>query len=143
MPYTTGAWYNLPRSVLERLALMLRESLQRTRQAFFGRIANLIGATELSDQVWEEVEALLIQADLGVATAQVVTSALRKRAQKEGVTKREQLMAVLKAVLLSMLPEGGPSSLEQPRPLTVILIVGVNGHRQDNDHCQARSATLP
>jgi fused signal recognition particle receptor len=127
MPYTTGAWYNLPRSVLERLALMLRESLQRTRQAFFGRIANLIGATELSDQVWEEVEALLIQADLGVATAQVVTSALRKRAQKEGVTKREQLMAVLKAVLLSMLPEGGPSSLEQPRPLTVILIVGVNG----------------
>ncbi len=106
---------------------MLRESLQRTRQAFFGRIANLIGATELSDQVWEEVEALLIQADLGVATAQVVTSALRKRAQKEGVTKREQLMAVLKAVLLSMLPEGGPSSLEQPRPLTVILIVGVNG----------------
>jgi len=127
MPHTTGAWYNLPCSVLERLALMLRESLQRTRQAFFGRIANLIGATELSDQVWEEVEALLIQADLGVATAQVVTSALRKRAQKEGVTKREQLMAVLKAVLLSMLPEGGPSSLEQPRPLTVILIVGVNG----------------
>jgi fused signal recognition particle receptor len=106
---------------------MLRESLQRTRQTFFGRIANLIGATELNDQVWEEIEALLIQADLGVATAQAVTSALRKRAQKEGVTRREQLMAMLKAVLVSMLPADGSPSLEQLRPLTVILIVGVNG----------------
>ena len=106
---------------------MFHESLRRTRQSFFGRVANLIGATELNDQVWEEIEALLIQADLGVATAQAVTSTLRKRAQKEGVTRREQLMVVLKEVLLSMLPAEELSSLEQQRPLTVILVIGVNG----------------
>ncbi|HEC21456.1 MAG TPA: signal recognition particle-docking protein FtsY [Chloroflexi bacterium] len=106
---------------------MLRDSLQRTRQAFFGRIATLLGATELDDQTWDEIEALLIQADLGIETALAVTEALRERVRAEGLTTYEQLREALKETLLSMLPEDVPSALAEPRLLTVILVVGVNG----------------
>lgn len=106
---------------------MLRDSLQRTRQAFFGRIATLLGATELDDQTWDEIEALLIQADLGIETALAVTEALRERVRAEGLTTYEQLREALKGTLLSMLPEDVPSALTEPRLLTVILVVGVNG----------------
>ncbi len=106
---------------------MFSESLRRTRQAFLGRIAQLIGATELDEEVWDDMEALLIQADLGVETALKVTSALRKRVQGEGLTTRTQLEAVLREILLGLLPAPGPSGLEDERLLTVVLVVGVNG----------------
>jgi fused signal recognition particle receptor len=108
---------------------MLRESLLQTRQAFFGRVAALLGATQLDDQTWDEVEALLVQADLGIETALKVTDTLRSRVRSRGLTTHEQLEAALKETLLELLPGDEPSALGSPgeRLLTVILIVGVNG----------------
>ncbi len=103
------------------------ESLRRTRQTFFGRIANMLGATELDEDTWDDIEALLIQADLGIETAMKVTETLRKRVEQEGMTTRAQLEGALKETLLSLLPEPGPLALETPRLLTVVLVVGVNG----------------
>lgn len=106
---------------------MFRESLNRTRQTFFGRIANLIGATELDESTWDDIEALLIQADLGIETALKVTETLRERVEREGLTTRQQLESALKETLLGLLPEASPMALDEPRLLTVVLIVGVNG----------------
>lgn len=106
---------------------MLREALERTRQGFFGRVAALLGATELDEAAWDEVEALLIQADVGVETALEITHTLRQRARREGLTTREQLQAALKETLLAFLPPPTPSALSEPRLLTIVLIVGVNG----------------
>lgn len=106
---------------------MFRESLRRTRQAVFGQIATVLGATDLDEETWEDVEALLVQADLGIETALVVTDRLRRRVQREGLTSREQLMDALKETLLELLPDPGPSSLAGSRLLTVVLVVGVNG----------------
>lgn len=103
------------------------ESLRKTRQTFFGRIANMIGATELDEDTWDDIEALLIQADLGIETATRVTETLRERVQDEGLTTRSQVQTALKETLLGLLPEPGPSALEQQRLLTVVLVVGVNG----------------
>jgi len=103
------------------------ESLRRTRQPFFGRIANMLGATELDEDTWDDIEALLIQADLGIETATKVTETLRKRVEQEGMTTRAQLEGALKETLLSLLPEPGPLALETPRLVTVVLVVGVNG----------------
>lgn len=103
------------------------ESLRRTRQTFFGRIANMVGATELDDDTWDDIEALLVQADLGIETATEVTARLRQRVQDEGLTSREQVQQALKDTLLELLPDGGPLALEEPRQLTVVLVVGVNG----------------
>lgn len=106
---------------------MFRESLKRTRQTFFGRIANMLGTTELDDETWDDIEALLIQADLGIEVAVEVVSELRDRVKSEGLTTHQQLQNTLREVLLGFLPEPTPLALETQRLLTVILIVGVNG----------------
>lgn len=106
---------------------MFRGALERTRQGFFGRVAALLGATELGEETWDEVEALLVQADMGVETALEVTDTLRQRARREGLTTRAQLQTALKETLLALLPPSTPSALSEPRLLTVVLIVGVNG----------------
>ena len=46
----------------------LREALTRTRQTAFGRVATLLGQTEITPDLWDDLEALLIQADVGVET---------------------------------------------------------------------------
>jgi fused signal recognition particle receptor len=106
---------------------MFRESLKRTRQAVFGRIGAVIGATDLNDAAWEDLEALLVQADLGIETTLAVIDRLREQIQREGLTTRDQLMQALKATLLGMLPASTPTALAESRLLTVILVVGVNG----------------
>jgi len=45
----------------------------------FGRIATLFGATQITDQTWDELEAILIQADLGIETTQAIITALQKK----------------------------------------------------------------
>ncbi len=119
-------WYN-PRAEQEDEDHMLRDSLRRTRQAFFGRLTALLGGSEIDDDTWEDIEALLIQADLGVETALAVTGSLRRRVVQEGLTTRQQVQAVLKQTLLEMLPPPATDSLSEQRLLSVVLIVGVNG----------------
>ncbi|MBC8098359.1 MAG: signal recognition particle receptor subunit alpha, partial [Armatimonadetes bacterium] len=43
--------------------------MSKTRQTFFGRIASMLGGGQLDDDTWDDIEAVLIQADLGVKTA--------------------------------------------------------------------------
>jgi fused signal recognition particle receptor len=123
-------WPNGPQKVHQRLDkkdFMFRESLRRTRQTFFGRIANAIGATELTEDTWDEIEALLIQADVGIETALHITGELKERVQREGLTTRSQVETALKDILLSLLPEPAPSELDEDLLLNVVLVVGVNG----------------
>jgi fused signal recognition particle receptor len=106
---------------------MFRETLRRTRQGIFGRVVTLLGASELTADSWDELEAMLLQADLGVDTAVAVTESLRKRVQDGGLTTRQQLQAALKDTLIRMLPESKPLNLDAHRILNIILVVGVNG----------------
>ena len=46
----------------------IRESLARTRNSVFGQITTLFGGSEIDDELWDDLEALLIQADVGVET---------------------------------------------------------------------------
>ena len=52
-----------------RSAKGLRDSLGRTRKAFFGEITSLLGRSEIDAAFWEELEELLVLADVGMATA--------------------------------------------------------------------------
>lgn len=99
--------------------------LEKTRKATFGRIANLFGASEITDETWEELEALLIQADLGVDTSEAVMAALWDREKKEGITRTAELRDLLKDELRKLLI--APPALDLSHKPTVILIVGVNG----------------
>ncbi|HOS80249.1 MAG TPA: signal recognition particle-docking protein FtsY, partial [Anaerolineae bacterium] len=101
------------------------ESLRKTRNAVFGQIATLLGAGDITDATWEELEELLIRGDVGVETSAALVQRLRKRASEEGIVKATKLLEVLEQEVLALLPQPQPLNLEWP--LAVILIVGVNG----------------
>ncbi|MBN2548192.1 MAG: signal recognition particle-docking protein FtsY [Anaerolineales bacterium] len=102
-----------------------KDGLAKTSKAAFGQIATLFGATDITPEIWDELEALLIQADLGMDTADIILDALEKRVDREGLTKAQQLRTALREELRLLLSSPPPLQFEaQP---TVILIVGVNG----------------
>jgi fused signal recognition particle receptor len=105
----------------------IRASLAKTRQGLFGRIGSLFQANEITEETWDELEALLIQADLGVNTALQVVEHVRERVQRESIKKVEGVRDALKEELTRLLAEPPANIIDDPRLLTVILIVGVNG----------------
>jgi fused signal recognition particle receptor len=102
-----------------------KDGLQKSSKAAFGQIATLLGATEISDEIWDDLEALLIQADLGMETTDEVLDALEERVDREGLTKAHELKAGLREELRRRLDAPPPVQFSS-RP-AVILIVGVNG----------------
>ncbi|GJM40327.1 MAG: signal recognition particle receptor FtsY [Ardenticatenaceae bacterium] len=105
----------------------IRESLSRTRNTVFGQIANVLGTGDISEETWEDLEALLVQADIGVPTTLALVEALQERVKIEGLYKAEQLTEALKQELRAILVDPPPFELESPRQLTIAMIVGVNG----------------
>lgn len=105
----------------------LRQSLTRTRTSVFGQIAGALGAGDITEETWEDLEALLIQADMGVDTTIWLVDELREKSEAEGLYRAEQLIPAMKELMRSVLIDPPPFALEQPRMLTVVMIVGVNG----------------
>lgn len=103
----------------------LKDSLTRTRDSVFGQIVTLLGQSDVSEALFDDLEAMLIQADLGAALADEVVAELEVQAEKENIVRADKLKAVLRAKLRSLLMEPQPLSLST-RP-SVILLVGVNG----------------
>lgn len=102
-----------------------KEGLARTRKTTFGRIANFLGTSEINEDSWDELEALFIQADLGIETSEEVIKALKDRVFKEGITSSEELLDIVREELSIRLKP--PPSIEFSDQPSVILIVGVNG----------------
>ncbi|GAB4539078.1 MAG: signal recognition particle-docking protein FtsY [Anaerolineae bacterium] len=107
----------------------LRESLARTRGSFFGQIAGLFGAGDITPELWDDLEALLIQADVGVDTTLSLVEKVKGRTAREGLVKATDVQRLLKEEMLALLKTDGvsSSSAERKRLLTVVLVVGVNG----------------
>jgi len=101
------------------------ESLTKTRNVTFGRIANFFGTTEINDESWDELEALLIQADLGVETTSSIIENCMEKVRKQGLTRTEQLYKLVKEELINLLDQ--PEEPDLSAEPTVIMIAGVNG----------------
>ncbi len=102
-----------------------KDGLAKTSKSAFGQITSLFGASDITDETFEELEALMIQADLGVETSEEILAALWEREEKEGITRSSQLRAVFREELRKRLPAPPPIRFDS-QPM-VILIVGVNG----------------
>ena len=102
-----------------------RTGLAKSSKAAFGRIATLFGATEITDDTWDELEMLLVQADLGIETATDILDAMRRVVQSRGLTRSEELSEALRAELRSRLDT--PPTLAWTYKPSVIMMVGVNG----------------
>lgn len=103
-----------------------KQALNRSSKAAFGRLATVFGATEIDVSTWEELEALLIQADLGIATTSEIIASLKKHVTQDGITSAQELTSLLRVELLSRLDPLPELDFNGTQPV-VILIVGVNG----------------
>jgi fused signal recognition particle receptor len=106
----------------------VEEGVKRTRTSFFGRISSLLGRTEITDELWDELEELLISADVGVDITEELLGSLRVRHENGEFRSGEDLKRGLEEELVALLELED----EEMRPLldeglTVILVIGVNG----------------
>jgi len=102
-----------------------REGLSRTSKAAFGQIATILGTSEITEETWDDLETILIQADLGIETATSISDELKRLTRAEGWTRSEELFTALKTELRSRLIH--PPVIDMSNSPTVILVVGVNG----------------
>lgn len=101
--------------------------VEKTRQTFFGRISSLFAREKIDDDLWDELEELLIAADVGVATTEQVVTRLRDWVEHGAVTDAADLRAALRDELVATLEQPEPRPLLTPGQLNAILVVGVNG----------------
>jgi fused signal recognition particle receptor len=105
---------------------LFRFSLGRTRQ-LFGRVNDILEADEITDEVWDELEDTLISGDVGVTTTERLLGTLRERVEVEHLERGSELRAALKEELALLLGEPEPLVVSETSPLSVYLVVGVNG----------------
>jgi fused signal recognition particle receptor len=104
--------------------------VKRSREAWFGKIANIFNRSSFGDEVWEELEELLVSADVGVETTSKLLSRVKQRVKVDKLSDSFQIQEALKKEMVSLLSiplkanqaheQGGDSPL-------IILVVGVNG----------------
>jgi fused signal recognition particle receptor len=102
-----------------------KDGLSRTSKSAFGQIASILGASEINSDTWDDLEALLIQADLGIETTSSVLDSLKRTARTEGLIRANELLATLRQELRARLAT--PPALTLNHKPSVILVVGVNG----------------
>ena len=107
----------------------LRASLSRTRQSFAGGLSSLFGTgKKIDQQILDELEELLILADVGVETSMKIMDALGDIIRRDRITETEALYPALEEVLLGILqPCEVPLDIPSTSKPFVIMVVGVNG----------------
>jgi fused signal recognition particle receptor len=110
--------------------MRLRARLARSQTGFGAALLGLLSRDRLDDDTWDEIEEVLITADVGVTPARQIVSELRTRVKVEGTRTPEEVRAMLRAELLEQVDTEASRALRtqrhEGRP-AVILMVGVNG----------------
>lgn len=103
-------------------------AVQKTRQTWFSKMATLFGQATLDDATWDELEELLISADVGVGTTMKLLETLKTRIAEEHITEPAEVMEALKDEMVYLVDfEDADETLEAPEKPLIILMVGVNG----------------
>jgi len=105
----------------------LKSGLQRTRNKFSNKLSNLVlGKKTIDDELFEDLETILLSADVGVNVTQRILDQLADQVSRKALTDPEALITSLKQILISIL-EPCQQALEITAAPFVILMVGVNG----------------
>ncbi len=104
----------------------LRRSLGKTRLNLINQLKALVGRGPLDQEAVEEIETMLLQADVGIEATEQIIQALQKRLREE-VVAPEEAVKYLKQQMRQMLTVGDPTFAPQRGTLNIWLIVGVNG----------------
>ena len=104
----------------------LKAGLSKTKSAIFGQISNLLkGFTRVDEDLLDELEELLIQADIGVTATEEIMDHLRDAVDEGKIREKEEIVSTLQTLLTDMIGEG--EGLRLTTTPSVILVIGVNG----------------
>jgi len=103
-----------------------RDALARTRKVTLGRLATLFGATEITPQFWDELEAALIQADMGINLVDALLHDLQDSCAQQGITRSDEAKILLKSMLMDRLTDLH-QEVEIRHAPEIIILIGVNG----------------
>lgn len=112
---------------LDRVRQKTQQGLERTRKSLSGRISDIFSRTEFDDSLWDELEEVLIAADVGVNTAARLVKNTRERVKLEKVKDAGGVRQALSTEMLRILSAPAAESSAPSGGLEVILVVGVNG----------------
>jgi len=125
-----------PRPTLEKpppsagRMVRLRARLARSQSGFGAALLSLLSRDRLDEDTWDEIEEVLITADVGVTPARQLVSDLKTRVKVEGTRTPAEVQGLLRTELLAQVQTEAPRTLRtqrhEGRP-AVVLVVGVNG----------------
>ena len=103
----------------------LKDGLAKTRNSITEKVSEVLNlAITIDDELYEELEEILITSDIGVDTSVYVIEKLRKRVKELRIKDPSEIIPCLKEVLMDILGEEEIKDVELPK---VILVIGVNG----------------
>ena len=104
----------------------IKEGLKKTRTGIFGKINSVLNSfTKIDEELFEEIEEILIMGDVGVKTAEYICNELRAKVKKEGIKDPNEIQGLLNSIISDIL-SGGQNLNINTKP-SVILVIGVNG----------------
>ncbi len=104
----------------------IKEGLKKTRDNIVGQIDSMLKSfTKIDEELFEELEELLVMGDVGVPTAEKICAELRTRVKQQGIKDPNQIHDLLEEVVAEML-SGGQELNISTKP-SIILVIGVNG----------------
>lgn len=115
----------------------LKTGLTKSREKISGRLTNLFSRGKIDEALYEELEEILLGADVGITATKKLIDDVRARVRKEKLSDASELKGALKGALSDLLsplerrvapgpPEDAGSSVDSPKP-KIIMFVGVNG----------------
>lgn len=104
----------------------LKNGLKKTKDNIIGQIDSMLKTfTKIDEELFEELEELLIMGDVGINTAQKICTKLREEVKKEGITDPNSIYKLLESIVSEMLC--GEENLKLTTKPSIILVIGVNG----------------
>ncbi len=104
----------------------LKQGLAKTKESIFGKVETLMKSfIKLDDDFFDELEELLIMADVGASSSEEIIERLREKVKEEKIKDGNEAKDALKEILVDMIGEGEPLDLSTTP--SVILVIGVNG----------------
>jgi fused signal recognition particle receptor len=104
--------------------------VKRSREAWFGKIANIFDRSSLGDEVWRDLEELLVSTDVGIETTDKLLDRVKQRVKADKVTDVSRARDILKDEMVSLLAvrqRANSAASQNPESPLIVLVVGVNG----------------
>lgn len=107
--------------------IKLEESLQKTRAGILGRIGAIFQDNQITDELWQDLEEVLVAGDVGMTATMELVEATRRRVQQANIRSAADAYLALQQEMVRILSSDEPLHIDEARILTIVLVVGVNG----------------